>query len=768
MVDDPLNARTRETSFGFPDLMMFLKRRWLLIMFCALALFVATGAWLSTIQTRYTATAELTLIDQRQQSTPIADLLSGVPLSRQLVEQEVTTMRSKAFLIEVIKRIDAQSDLSILGPPITPTFPERVIDSIKDFVLVWVRPEPSYQNSDSVAEEPETETIATTLGSVTTIATEPADDDVNIDQEAAFVVLAEDLERYGDDADYLGGLLNISQRGNSYVIGISAQTVNPAHAAEIANAVATEYTRFSLAIRGDALGEQVELLSGRVDELGNALQAAETAVVDFQENVMGINNFTDDRLAGQIIDMSRRQIEARAEVVRAQAQYEKAKSDIDSLGAIEAAAVLNSPILANVRAELSQLRIDRSRVTERFGAESTQVAAVDAVIDRIYEEIEIETGRVLSELQTELSIRETTETSINAELLALEEAMLARSRDMVELAKLQRIADANRIAYEEFLNIATESEQYQALQQPTVRLLSYAEVPEGPSSPRYLVMLAIAGTAGFLIGLGLAILREAVDNRIKTVPQLRRVSGLPVIGSLSMIGRVGARRLSQRINSGQDTPLHRDEQVLVGESNATVSFLLNMIDHKSGTVVVTSAVPGEGASTVAFLIADTLSRRGESVLLIDTSTKKAIAEADLKGGVLVDIEETTEIVKRESGIHTLSLSGATQTDPDALSEDLRSILMKKIVETYDYVIIDTPPILSSSVGLRFLRDADATVVASRWNATPRQTIEACAQMLSDLNAQRTCMVMTNVKRREEQKYEYAGFKQVSQSRRVRA
>lgn len=768
MVDDPLNARQRDHSLGLMDVMMFIKRRWLLVFLCCLVVMIATGALLTSVQSRYTATAELTLIDQRQQSTPIADLLSGVPLSRQVVEQEITTMRSKAFLIEVVKRIDAESDLSILGPPIEPILPVRLLKDAKDFMISFVRPPSTLEQfTPPVANEeaPETEAETATDAAVDETLSEDvsAAELAGATQEAAFVVLEEDLEKYGDDADFLGGMLSISQRGNSFVIGISVQSGNPFHAAEIANIAAAEYTRFSLAIRGDSIEEQVQLLSGRVDELGEDLEAAETAVVDFQEQVMGVNNFTSDRLSRQIEDMSRRLVEAQADVVRADAQYQKARGNVSELGAVAAAGVLESPILGNVRAELSQLRIDRSRVSEQFGPDSTQVSAIDAVIDRIGQEIAIEAARIVSEFETQLNIATTVADSIEAELMSLEEAMLSRSRNMVELSKLRRIADANRIAYEEFLNIATESAQFQALQQPTVRLLSYAEIPTAPSYPRALVMLAISVLAGLAIGLGLSILLEAIDNKIKTVRQLRSVSGLPVIGSFTSVGQAGERKVQNKMQAGANLSSDSDEKVLAAEGHAAASFLLNMLDRKKNTIVVTSAVPNEGSSMVAYLFADTLSSRGESVLLIDATNDRipATSKPKVVGDELVDVSDTSEIKKNASGIHTLSLSGATHTDPDILSENLKAVLMEKIQATYDYVIIDSPPMLSSSVGLRFLRDADATVVASRWNSTARQTIEACAEMLGDLGAQNTCMVLTQVNRREEQKYEYAGFNKVS-------
>lgn len=757
MIDDPLDAAPRPSVIRFADLVLFLKRRWFLIGAIAATVFVVSGAMLTTVKPRFTATAELTLVDQGQQTTPIADLLSGVPLSRQLVQQEITTMRSKAFMIEVVKRLEAESDASFIDPPSPAILPVRLLRNAKRYVSSLVQPQETAETPEAV-QAAETGDEANVAAEEAAIVTQ--DEGQIVLPESLTSTLAADLLQYGETADRLGGMIQIAQRGNGYVIGVSAQSGNPDTAARVANAAATEYTRFSLDIRGASVEEQVLLLSDRVDDLGRNLEQAETAVVDFQEREMGVNAFSVDRLSRQIEDLSRRLVEARSDVVRADAQYEQVVEIVSSEGAVAAANVLTSPILANVRAELSQLRIERSRALERFGAGSSQVSAIDAVINRISQEIEIETARIVAEYQSELEVAKGIARSINIELEKLEEAVLSRTRNMVELEKLRRIADANRIAYEEFLKIATESAQYKALQQPSVRLLSYAETPNAPSSPRILMILAASGLAGLAIGLGVAILIEAMSNTVKTSRQLRSLTGLPVIGSFSRIGSGKARHLRDRmLKSTRRSTKRHDATPLATESQEAASFLLHALDGRKGNIVVTSAVSREGSSTVAFLLAEALAQRAETVLLID-ATGDDVSGSVLPVAALSKVPSADDIGKTSAGFFKLSLAGVTRTDPSLLTEAWKTEMKKELFSSYDYVVIDSPPVLSPTGASSFLRDADAVVVASRWNATPRQTIEACVQKLRDLQTDNMYMVMTGVVRRMERKYEYSGFGQI--------
>jgi uncharacterized protein involved in exopolysaccharide biosynthesis len=723
---------------------------------------VATAAILTTIQPRYSATSELTLIDQRQQSIPIADLLSGVPLSRQLVQQEITTMRSKAFMIDVAKRLETENGTLELAPPQPPILPVRMLRRAKRFVSGLLSP---------VTSEPR-ETAQPIVKSTEIVSdTDDASDDLvltpSFAPDDAFLVLAADQEKYGETADQLSGMLNISQLGNGYVIRVTAQSVDPILAAQIANTVSSEYARFSLNIRGDSIEEQVQLLSARVDELGQNLEKAETDVVAFQEQVMGVNDSSAERLDQEIESLASRLVEARADVLRAQASYNKVFEILSLDGSIAAANVLSSPILSNVRAELSGHRIERSRAVERFGAESSQVSGIDAVISRIYEEIEVETARLLAEHETEVDIAKSIEASIATELERAENVVLSRSRNMVQLAKLKRIADANRIAYEEFLSIATESAQYRALQQPTIRPLSFAETPTVPSSPRTLMSLAMAGLSSLAAGLGLAILIEAMSDKFKTSRQLRDISRRPVIGSFSQVKSGTMERLRKFIAYGEGQHVPKKFETAIQEGHGVASFVQNALNGGKQTVVVSSAVTGEGASLVAMLYASALADRKQSVILLDACRRW---DKTMAGQLTLNDESETDdkpgdlrIIKTSTNFHVLKFLNDETPALSYLSDKQITDILNTVSGVYDYIVIDAPPILSSAGALRFVKSADALLIASRWNSTPRQTVEACIEKLKDVAALNVLMVMTQVKRRVERKYEYTGYSKTVKS-----
>ncbi|MCL3881732.1 exopolysaccharide transport family protein [Marivita sp. GX14005] len=753
MVDDPLDSTPRQGGVTFSDVYQFILRRWTLIALVFIVTIVISGAMLSKIEPRFTATAELTLVDPRQQSSPIADLLTGVPLSRQVVEQEIATMRSRSFMIEVVKRLETDGlDLAQQrgGPP---AWPVRAFRTVKRYVSGLITPPP-----EPVQLDPQE--LSTDGGATATGATASGD---LTESDANLATLADETVQYGPLADLLAALLQISQRGNGYVIYVTAEAKDPDIAAAIANATATEYTRFSLELRSQAIEEQVELLTGRVDELGRNLEDAETAVVDFQVRVTEANEANADQLTRQIEDLGRSLIAARTEIVEADARRGRVLELVALDGPVAASDVLESPILIDLRRQLSEYRIERSRAVEQFGEASPQASALDAVIDRVEQEAVIETDRIVRQYQTRANTARAVVASIEKELASLEEKVNARSRVTVELAKLRRIADANRIAYQEFLNAATESAQLKALQQPSVRLLSFAETPRSPSSPRTLMLLATAGLAGLTIGFGLALLLELTSNTVKTAREMRDLTGLPVIGSFSHIPRRGHSSLQTKLVQAPQLLSNR-EQKFIEEGRRLALFLSGIADRNRGTIVFTSAVSEERTETAAMLSAYALAGCRHSVILIDAANGLAKTKPDIGAQDNLETADLSinggfegSIVRTKGGFDLLSISKTSGTDLGQMSNRWTEAMMQKLKDRYDYIIIETTPVLSLGNAIRFLPYADTVVVASRWNATARQTVESCIQRLHDLRAPNLYVVMTDVRRRIERKYEYRGF-----------
>lgn len=774
MIDDPLGEAVQQNSLKMHDVVLFLWRRWLLIAIIFVGVVALNIALLLQIQPRYTATAEMTLVDPLQQSTPIADLLTGVPLSRQMVEQEMTTMRSKAFMIEVAKRLQVDADSPMLSAGGPPPLPTRILGSVKSSIAKLLTPVPQVPEASLAPSEPGDPSLAGEQpipDNATGLETDPAiDPDADPDAMAEAMPnagleglegLAGDAAKYGPAADLLAGRLTISQLGNGYSIGLSAEAGSPEDAARIANIAAVEYTQFSLSIRSAAIEEQVQLLSGRVDELGRDLEEAETAVVEFQSRLSGAHLGNTDRLAEQIDSVGRSVLVAQTDVAKIESQRREIADLVERKGAVAAAAAIESPLLSDLREQLSQQRIERSRVLQQFGEGAYQVAGLDAVIARIEDEVAIEVARVSEELDTRLNIAQNVVASVETQLSTLEETMQQRSRSMVELAKLRRIADANRIAYEEFLKVATESAQIKALQQPSVRLLSYAEVPTSPSSPRTLLRTALAGVSGLLIGLGVAVLLELSNNNIKTSGELRRVTGLPVIGSVPKLRKSRAQRLFARPDARvEDLP--KAERALVEEGRKIALFLSTVVVD-GGTILFTSAVPREGKDTVAMLVARSLAARDHSVILVDAAHDRG-ARGALTSERIGPVEKADQpevanavVTRSAAGFDVMSIAAAAKTDLARLPDKWTADLVRNLSDRYDYVLVETAPVLSLGNVTSFLRHADALVVAFQWNATARQAVQACLLRLRDISAKNVYVVMTQVVRRKERKYEYRGF-----------
>jgi non-specific protein-tyrosine kinase len=229
-----------------------------------------------------------------------------------------------------------------------------------------------------------------------------------------------------------------------------------------------------------------------------------------------------------------------------------------------------------------------------------------------------------------------------------------------------------------------------------VRVVVVADpkLPTVPVSPRPLRNLVLAGFAGLLLGVGLAVARETVDNTVKTPEDMLEISGLPTLASIGYDNRASSRPLV--VQDDPNTP--RAEAFRQLRTN--LQFV--EIDQPLRSLVVTSSLPGEGKSTSACNLAITLAQAGIKVLLVegDLRRPRITDYLGIEGGVgltsvLIGQVELPAAVQSwgDSGLAVLP-SGPLPPNPSELlaSSGMRT-LMATLEETYDVVIVDAPPLL---------------------------------------------------------------------------
>jgi capsular exopolysaccharide synthesis family protein len=374
------------------------------------------------------------------------------------------------------------------------------------------------------------------------------------------------------------------------------------------------------------------------------------------------------------------------------------------------------------------------------------------------EELEAEVERFI--LQHEAQVERDSE---QLEALQASEATLAgqierQSQELIALQQLERETETARLLYETFFTRLQEINVQQGLETADSRLLSEA-IPRPPSSPRKSRILALAGILGLMLGAGLVLLREMRFAGFRTADELRNHSERRVLASIPLIP---AKERKSVISFLKDKP---NSVISEAVRNLRTSILMSNIDHPPQVIMLTSSIPGEGKTTLALALARNMVGLGKRVLLIEADIRRRVYSEYMdteKTVALLDL--LTEKVQPEDVspyVEDLGFDILTGTKSDVNAADLFaserfSSLLKNLREHYDYILIDTPPVLAVPDARVIGSLSDANIYVVQWNGTTRTQVRQGLEMLGSVSVDITGLVLNKLDARKMKTYGYGG------------
>ena len=285
--------------------------------------------------------------------------------------------------------------------------------------------------------------------------------------------------------------------------------------------------------------------------------------------------------------------------------------------------------------------------------------------------------------------------------------------------------------------------------------IAAAEVPDEASSPKILRNLGVGLILGLLLGLGVAVLRHVLDTRVRNEDDVRAVTASPILGVVAY---------DQDVSSH---PVILRDQPLAAPSEAVRRLRTNLqfidIANRQRSIVISSSIPGEGKSTIAINLAVSLADAGARVILVDADLRRpSIAEyLGIEGGVglttvLIGRAEVEDVVQ-PLGKTSLDLLPAGQIPPNP-SELLGSVamadLLERLSESYDMVLLDSPPLLPVTDAVVLSNLAGGALVVAGVDRIHRPQLQQSLESLETAGAHLFGIVMNKIARREAAAYGY--------------
>jgi succinoglycan biosynthesis transport protein ExoP len=559
--------------------------------------------------------------------------------------------------------------------------------------------------------------------------------------------------------------VRVSRRDWSYAIDISYTSDNAAKAAQIANAFADEYLVEQLESRYEATRRANEWLNERLEELRDKVRQSEQAVALYkaQNNIVDTQGTTlNDQ---QLAKLNEQLILARAETAQARAKFEQVQAVRKRGGDVTAFAdALQSGALATLKAKSSEVRRELANLSAKYGNRHPSVVSARAQLTDIRRQIGSEASRIMTAVQNEYRVAQSREASIEQSLTDLKSSSNVTDTAEIKLRELEREAAANKALFESFLSKFKETSQEEKLATTNSKVIERAATPTSPSAPNKRLIALMALTLGLGFGVAVAFLLEQLDSGYRTTSQIEKSLGVPVLasvpradGELAPGGMVGVlhkinplrglfalfrggdsdRRMSKsaRVNMSRlvtEKPLSTFTEAI---RSLRMGIKFADIDRPQKVILMTSALPGEGKSTVASNLAQHAASSGERVLLIDLdlrhpvmtslyapeatigSVELLLGEADLKQVIIKDPKSGLHFIpspRRSSLTHTAELLG---------SQRLKDLL-NHLADYYDMIIVDTSPLLPVTDGRALIDAVDSLALVVRWEKTAKDAVAA--------------------------------------------
>ena len=590
--------------------------------------------------------------------------------------------------------------------------------------------------------------------------------------------------------------ITVDRKGWTYVVDIKYTSDNPVKAAQVANAFADEYLVDQLEASYEVTRRANDWLSERLGDLRKKVRESERAVELFkvENNIVQTNGSTlNDQ---QVAKLNEQLILARAESAQAQARYDQVQAVRKRGGDITAFAdALQSSALASLKGKASEIRRELANLSAKYGDRHPSVVSARAQLQDVRRSISSEAKRILTSTENALQVASSREKSIAASLAEVKGTASKDGQAEVILRELEREAAANKALFESFLGRFKQTSEQEKLNTNNSRVIERASAPTTPSAPNKKSIVILATMLGLGLGAGLAFLLEQLDAGYRTTIQIEKQLGVPVLASIPRsdgeLPGSGIRRVARKYNPFGLLPgLYRkgdkSERRMGKNDRVSISRLvvqkplssftegiraLRMgikfadIDRPQKIVLLASALPSEGKSTIASNLALHAAASGERVLIIDLDLRHPVLTSlyapDAKHGavelLLGEVDLKQVIVKdAASGLHILP--APRRKDLTHTAELLGSKRMKDLFTHlsgfYDLIVVDTSPLLPVTDGRALIDAVDSLVLVVKWETTARDAVDAALKQSLGAHAKLTGVVMNDVVASRARYYDY--------------
>lgn len=551
----------------------------------------------------------------------------------------------------------------------------------------------------------------------------------------------------------------VSPVGKTQLVKIEYEAADRLIATDIANAIVNGYIESQLEAKLNMTQTATNWMNERIGSLKSKLQDSERRLQAFRdrENLVDVEGVTTVA-AGELSQTNSRLIDARRAKAEAESQYKQ----IESLGSANwrrlatVPAILGDPLVQQFKADEARARSKVEELARRYGPKHPKMQSAQTELSAAVTNLQSQVQQVAAAIQREYQLATANERSLKSSFEANKQEIQDITRKEFMLRELQREVDTNRQLYDTFFTRLKETSATSDLESANARVVDKAVVPSDPVKPKKSLIVALTGVLAMMLGVGLTLLINSLNNTFKGTEEVENKLNLPVLGVLPLLKGMERKSMFRLFNSNKNKAF--------AESIRTIrtGVVLSGLDNPHKVLVVTSSVPGEGKSSISVNLAAALGQM-ERVLLIDADMRRPTIAKSFEYPVgtpglanIVSGNATIEdALQSEEGIDVIGAGTVPPNPLELLSSHKFAELLQELETRYDRIVIDSAPTQAVSDAMVLGQHANAVIYVIKSDSTQTDLAKKGVGQLLQNQVPVTGVVLNQVDIKKAQKYGYS-------------